>query len=108
MTADALRDRILDDESLTGDLDEGDATVAVAWALARAAPLEGTAGAAADVDALCRRLRAAGKVHAAIRDGDTVAAATWAARAGITVPGDGPDLIHRLLSQLELPPPGKS
>ena len=72
MDADPLIQRILDDEGLTGDLLEAEAEKLNDWLIARAKHLAHAgrtlAEASRDLDAICRKAHAAGKVLAAWRE----------------------------------------
>jgi hypothetical protein len=83
-------DRILDDESLAGDLDEADATVLVNALVSRAEVGVRAAKTEEDADAVVSNLRATGrkigKAVAVWHDDGPTAAAETAKKYGLSVP----------------------
>ena len=96
------RDRILDDESLAGDLDEADAAALVKALVAKAetAALAAKTEAAADaaVDQLRKAGRGIGKTVAAWRDDGPEAAAGLAKKAGLHAPPADADSTSAVLA----------
>lgn len=83
-------DRILDDESLAGDLDEADAAALVKALVSRAEAAVSAAGSEDEADAAVQRLRKAGrginKAVAVWRDSGPEAAASAAEKSGLPAP----------------------
>jgi hypothetical protein len=105
MNADVLVERILDDEGLTGDLEEAEATLLVQELLRRtkqiAAGIEDAQAARAAVEKLCLRGRKVAAVVAMFRDKGESAARLLANRESLLWPDavtDSPDLLRRLMT----------
>lgn len=103
-----LLDRVLDDEGLTGDLDEPEAGALVAALADRvrgiAASTKDAPAARRKVDALCRRARQVAAVVAAARDLGPPAARELAAGHGLPWPADATrpaTLLAGLLTALD-------
>lgn len=105
MDATPYLERVREDEGLTSDLDEQEATQLLAWLtgqVERIAATEKTeAGAWDQVDQLCRRARATAKVVALLRDEGMEAARDRAQRAGLSWPANAGTITQEaLLRQL--------
>lgn len=104
MDAEAFLSRVREDEGLTSDLDEAEATELLSWldkrvgAIVAKAPSEEAAW--EKVEALCKRCRSLVKSVAAARDGDAEGAQAGVKELGLKFPASGGDNPGELLRQL--------
>ena len=98
-------DRVLEDEGLTGSLDEAEATVLVGELITRVKKLAASSHDVAAIDRqvndLCRRGRQVADVVAAQRDRGEATAKTMATSNGFEWPATSENLLHDLIVQLD-------